>query len=176
MNRVYLVGIMGSGKSHWGTLLAKQMHLPFVDLDEFIEQREGKSIPAIFEADGEAYFRELESAALKNDELLNEAVISCGGGTPCFFDNMEFMLKHGVVIWLHPDTDVIVERIWKVRERRPLIAAASSEEEVAAIINSIVEKRKAWYAQADITLTDAAIDLPALVASILRVQKNKVEK
>jgi shikimate kinase len=166
MKTVYLVGMMGSGKSFWGKLLAQEMLLPFVDLDEYISNEEGKSVPAIFEQFGEDYFRQLETAMLKSPELLMPAVIACGGGTPCFGGNMEYMLQHGVVVWLHPDVDVVVDRIWKARHKRPLIANADSKEEVTAIIHRIVEKRKQWYGMAHITLNDTTIDLPALKEKI----------
>jgi shikimate kinase len=171
MKKVYLVGIMGSGKTYWGRLLANEMELPFVDLDEFVTQQQGVSIAAIFEQEGETHFRKLETAALKSEALDKPAVIASGGGTPCFFDNMEFMLRHGIVVWLHPSEDVVVERVWKAKSKRPLIAAADTKEEVAAIISSIVEKRKQWYGQAHITLTGATIDLSELKAKIEAFEK-----
>jgi shikimate kinase len=171
MKKVYLVGIMGSGKTYWGRLLALEMDLPFVDLDEFITLQEGISVAAIFEQQGEAHFRQLETAALKGAALDVPAIIACGGGTPCFHDNMEFMLSQGMVVWLHPDVDVVVERVWKTRNKRPLIAAADTREEVAAIISSIVEKRTQWYEQAHITLTSTTIDLHELKAKIEAFEK-----
>jgi shikimate kinase len=167
MNRVYLIGIMGSGKTHLGRLLAQEMQLSFIDLDEEVAEKEGISVSAIFEQFGEDHFRLLEAAELRTTSLrLPDAVIACGGGTPCFHGNMDFMLKHGIVIWLHPEIETVVERIWKAKQKRPLIAKAETKEEVAEIISSIVEKRKPWYAQAHFTFTGTIIDLPRLKETI----------
>jgi shikimate kinase len=172
MKKVYLVGIMGSGKSFWGKLLAQEMELPFVDLDEYIAHEEGKTVPALFEEYGEAHFRHLEAAAIRNPKLSLPTVMACGGGTPCFNDNMAYMLGTGVVVWLNPNIAEVVDRIWKARLKRPLIANAESKEEVTAIIHSIVEKRKQWYGMAHITLTDTTIDLPALKEMIEAFSNN----
>jgi shikimate kinase len=176
MKRVYLIGIMGSGKTYWGKLLAQSLDLPFVDLDEFVSEREGKSVATIFEESGEDYFRQMETSALRSIKLAEPVVIACGGGTPCFHNNMDFMLHHGIVVWLNTDTEVVVDRIWKAKHKRPLIAKAETKEEVTALINSIVEKRKQWYGLAHITLTGSTIDLPVLKAMITSFSNNNLKQ
>lgn len=174
MNRiVFIIGMMGAGKTVWGKLLAESMSLRFVDLDEEIVAAAGASIPAIFEAHGEEYFRELEARQLRLIGQQKDVLLSCGGGTPCFFDNMEWMKQHGVVLWLHPPAAEITERIWRVKHKRPLIAQASTKEEAQLIVESLESKRQHWYAQADLEITDLILDLPALELSIQHIFKKK---
>ena len=163
---VYLIGLMGSGKTFWGRKLAQHMNSQFIDLDEWVENEEGMSIAAIFAEYGEAHFRRLESEALKRIQAKGPAVVSTGGGAPCFENNMEFMLLHGVVVWLNIGTTTIADRIWKHRERRPLIAGAGTKEELITTLNQLLHKRQAFYAQAHISIADEAIDLSALAAAI----------
>jgi len=96
MRRFYLIGFMGSGKSFLGRRLANALQLPFLDLDDYLEEWSGRSIPRIFEESGEEAFRKLESEALRDTARLPSAVIACGGGTPCFGDNMAWMNAHGI--------------------------------------------------------------------------------
>jgi shikimate kinase len=89
--RIYLLGMMGVGKSTLGKQLARQLHYSFIDLDKAIEQAEGKSIPDLFEQKGESYFRLVEQRQLKETARKNHIVIAVGGGTPCYYENMEWM-------------------------------------------------------------------------------------
>src|SRR5436853_6290275 len=98
MSKVFLIGFMGSGKTFLGKQLAQLLNYEFIDLDEWIEQREKKSIAEIFSEDGEEYFRKKESQQLKLLAEKNNAVIATGGGTPCFHDNMKWMNDHGFTI------------------------------------------------------------------------------
>lgn len=174
MNRiVFFIGMMGAGKTVWGKLLAETMSLRFVDLDDEIVAAAGQSIPAIFEQYGEDYFRELEARQLRLIGQQNNVLLSCGGGTPCFFDNMEWMKLHGVVLWLNPPATEIAERIWRVKHKRPLIANAASKEEALQIVETLIAKRQSWYAQADLEVTDLVLDLPALAASISTIFQQK---
>src|SRR5690242_13282366 len=117
--RIFLIGFMGSGKTHWGRLLAAERHVPFFDLDNVIVNTEGKPIADIFAQDGEEYFRYKEKEIL--EELVNdheEFILSCGGGTPCFFNNIELMKKNGKVIWLNTAVDTLQQRLLKERSLR----------------------------------------------------------
>src|SRR5574339_546695 len=97
--RIFLIGFMGSGKTHWGKQLAERLKLPFFDLDEVVMQSEKKTVPEIFNTNGEEYFRLKEKEMLERLVDENESmVVSCGGGTPCFFNNIEFMKKYGTVV------------------------------------------------------------------------------
>src|SRR5271156_994519 len=104
--KIFLIGFMGSGKTHWGSRLAEKMQMPFFDLDSVIVQKEQKSIADIFTEKGEEYFRYLEKEILEELVLGEERfILSLGGGTPCFFNNIEFMKKHGKVIWLNTSVE-----------------------------------------------------------------------
>ena len=109
--RIFLLGFMGSGKSHWGRQWSDVYDLKFIDLDEKIENQEHKSIIEIFENEGEDYFRQKEAILLRSLIKEDNCIISCGGGTPCFFDNMDWMNEQGITIWLDEDIDDLVKRL-----------------------------------------------------------------
>lgn len=98
--KIFIIGFMGSGKTYWGKKWARQSGLAFFDLDEEIEKQEGKTIAAIFEEDGEDYFRKIEATALRAFTNNKNCLISCGGGTACFNNNMQWMNEHGATLYL----------------------------------------------------------------------------
>ncbi|HEY8387340.1 MAG TPA: shikimate kinase [Parasegetibacter sp.] len=164
--RIFLIGFMGAGKTYRGKQIAKYFNLPFFDLDQEIAEREGREIPAIFLEEGEEYFR------LKEKEILEEItnrfgefdsgfVLSCGGGTPCFFNNIEFMKKHGKVIWLDLPTEVILERLLKEKQSRPLIRDIN-DEELKLYITRKLHERKMYYEKADITISEPEFSVDQL--------------
>lgn len=124
----FIVGYMASGKSAYGRRLAREKGLQFVDLDFYIEQRFRKTIAQIFAEEGEAEFRRKETAMLRETGEFEDIVISCGGGTPCFDDNMDYMLGRGEVIFLDTPAATIVERLVANNSRRPLMAGKSAAE------------------------------------------------
>jgi shikimate kinase len=145
---IFLVGFMGSGKSYWGSRLAKSLAWEFVDLDTLIEQKTGLSIPEIFAIHGEDGFRQQEQNCLHSlAERLKPAVIATGGGTPCFFDNMDWMNKHGITLWLNTPVDTLVERLWPERHKRPLLAQIP-ESDFTAFITERLDLRRVWYQKA----------------------------
>lgn len=140
--KIYLVGFMGSGKSTVGRVLAKKLKIPFVDLDEEIEIREGLTIPQIFSLKGESYFRKLEMEVLKDVTYsLPTFVMATGGGLGANPEAMDFMKKHGKVIWLDVDFETFKHRTGK-DENRPLLR--KSEEE----LKKLFEDRKKIYSKA----------------------------
>lgn len=145
---IFLIGFMGSGKSYVGKLLAGKLNCPFIDLDEYIEQQENKTIPQLFEIVGESGFRQLEKKHLKS---LNQqkAVIATGGGTPCFFDNLSYMQNLGLVIFLNVPSHVLVKRLQAESAQRPLIAELGPKALEKFIEDKLVE-RLAYYNQATI--------------------------
>jgi shikimate kinase len=147
--RIYLIGFMGSGKSHTGKLLAAKLGIPAIDLDEQIETRAGKTISDLFQTLGEDRFRALEQQALHATSQLEHAVISCGGGTPCFFDNMQWMNDHGLTIYLHTKETLLLERLEKESAMRPILAQTNPLS-LAEHIHQLLEKRLTWYLQAQI--------------------------
>jgi len=166
--KIFLIGFMGSGKTHWGKLLSAKLQLPFRDLDTLIVQKEQKSIADVFSEKGEEYFRYQEKQTL--EELINEEesfVLSCGGGTPCFFNNIELMLKSGKVLWLNTSIDVLTERLMKERTSRPLIRDISEEELRRYVVRKLSE-RKLYYEQADAMVNEESITLEELIRSLLQ--------
>lgn len=126
---VYLVGLPGVGKTTLGKLLSKKINYNFIDLDLEIENSIGITIPEIFESRGENYFREIEQLELQKTTLIKNTVISTGGGTPCFFDNMDVMNKNGVTIYLESTPEYILERLsHEDIDIRPLLNSNSLHE------------------------------------------------
>lgn len=172
---VYLIGMMGAGKTFWGRQLAALLQLPFVDLDEWIVQQTGLSVPQIFAQHGESYFRDLEAYWLRHPQLRRPMVLACGGGAPCFHHNIDFMKMGGIVVWLQPPPQVLAERLWEGRHKRPLLAAAADKAELMQVVAQLQQERAACYGAAHLCVTDEHIDLPALAASIGQeaAKKNK---
>lgn len=124
--RIYLIGLPGSGKTTLGKQVAKALKLTFIDMDEKIEQSEGKSIPELFSKEGESYFREIERAVLHQVALEENCIISTGGGAPCFFDNMDYMNKTGKTIFLDVSPETLSQRLSVGNNKRPLLEGVNS--------------------------------------------------
>jgi shikimate kinase len=161
--KIFLIGFMGSGKTHWGRLLAAKLRLPFRDLDTIIAEKENRSIAEIFKERGEEFFRYQEKETLEEIVAEEESfILSCGGGTPCFFNNIEFMKKSGKVIWLNTSIDVLKERLLKERTTRPLIREIDDHELKRYIIRKLSERRM-YYQQSDVTVSEESVTLEELV-------------
>jgi shikimate kinase len=155
--RIFLIGMMGSGKSHWLKQLAKWNKSVGYDLDALIEMNEEKTITEIFNEDGEAYFRKVESKILKWFKEKKKYIVATGGGTACSQENMDFMKKEGIVIWLDESVDVLVKRLSTEKANRPLISHLS-ENELAAFLEQKLVERHPFYKQADYRLTSDQIN------------------
>jgi shikimate kinase len=179
---IFLVGFMGSGKTHYGKLLASAMGVPFADLDAFIEAEEGMTITEIFKLKGESYFRACESRILRtvpaffSTHIINIhhkfsifGVLSCGGGTPCFNRNMEWMNEHGITVWIAPDIDILVERLVGEQEKRPLIAGLSKTE-LRNQVEQRLHDREMYYRQSNLQITNPSISVQELHEQILHSQ------
>lgn len=151
MAKIFLIGYMGCGKTTLGKVLASRLEMDFVDLDAFIEQRYFKSIPQLFEEKGESGFREIEHTALLEVCEFENAIISTGGGVPCFFNNMEIMKRSGLTVYLKVTPKVLTEVLKKAKRNRPLIKN-KSEEELFHFIEENLAKREAFYSQAELTI------------------------
>lgn len=125
--KYFLIGFMGTGKSYWGKLWSQAKGLSFYDLDEEIEKAEGKKVTEIFNEKDEKYFRAKEKQILHTFFEKENFILSCGGGTPCFFNNMEKMNEQGVTIYLKTDIDELVKRLSAEKEIRPLIKEVKDE-------------------------------------------------
>ena len=150
---------MGSGKSHNGRNLAARLDMPFYDLDQIIIHRNNRSIPDIFREKGEQAFRYLEREALESTIFYDKAVIACGGGTPCFFNNMAWINQHGLSVFLNPTVPLLMNRLQKGRERRPLIAKFS-DEELLHFIDQKLKERLPFYEQALLAISQSSNDDP----------------
>ena len=155
-DKIFLIGMMGSGKTFWTKKIAKWIKSAGYDLDDLIEMTEEKTISEIFEEDGEDYFRKLEAKILRWFTEKKKYVLAAGGGTPCFHENMNWMKKEGMVIWLDESVEVLVQRLAAEKAHRPLIAHLSNEE-IAQFIQQKLVERHAYYQQANYRLTSDQI-------------------
>jgi shikimate kinase len=157
--RIFLIGFMGSGKTHWGTRIADKLKIPFYDLDAVIVNNEGMNISEIFGSKGEEYFRYTEKQTLE-DLVSSEQdfVLSAGGGTPCFFNNIEFMKRSGRVLWLNTSLEALNQRLLKERMSRPLLRGITEAGLRAYIIRKLSE-RKMYYEQADLMVHEETSEL-----------------
>ena len=151
MLRIILLGYMGAGKTTVGHALAKELGIPFYDLDWYIESRMRKKVSQIFAEKGEEGFRKIEHNMLHEVAEFENVVMSCGGGTPCFFDNMEYMNQQAETVYLKARTDVLYDRLGMGRTERPLIKGKSPEE-LKAFIEQQIALREPFYSQAKHTL------------------------
>jgi shikimate kinase len=151
--RIFLVGFMGSGKTHWGRIWSSLHSFSFVDLDHSIEKEEGKSIAKIFEEQGEHHFRQLETTMLRSFEEHQNMIIACGGGTPCFNNNMQWMNEHGITVYLKATPKQLAVRLAKEQEQRPLLHSIDKHELENFIEQKLIE-REPFYNQAQIILDE----------------------
>lgn len=155
---LFLTGMPGAGKTVWGKKLAAYYGWQHVDMDDVIEKQSGKTVPAIFETEGEPVFRRYEREALQHMiTTINEpAVISCGGGTPLFFDNQEQMKSNGCVIYLEAAIDTLISHLKGETRQRPLLADGNLAVKLDALLAQRQEKyRAAHYIFRVETLTEA---------------------
>ena len=147
MIRIFLIGYMGAGKTTLGKAFARAMGLTFVDLDWYIEERYHKTVSQIFAERGEDGFRELEKRMLHEASDFENVVISVGGGTPCFFDNMDYMNQVGETVFLDVDNQVLFRRLKVAKQQRPLLVN-KTDEELMAFIQEALGKRLPHYTKA----------------------------
>lgn len=165
--KIFLIGFMGSGKTHWGKALAEKLQLPFYDLDKIITETQGKSITEIFTEQGEEYFRQLERDLLHDITEKHPAIVlSCGGGTPCFFNNIDFMKKQGTVVWLNSSIEALTERLKKEKNQRPLIKDIS-DDDLRSYILKKMNDRRLYYEQADVHVIEETVTLDSLIQQII---------
>ncbi len=161
--RVFVLGFMGAGKSTFAKALAEKMAYEFVDLDELIEAKLKKSIRQIFESEGEAFFRAAESNCLVGLDNRDNMVVACGGGTPCYNDNGNWILQHGKSIYLECSVPQLAKRLKTATELRPLLR---EEENLEETITSMLRFRRPFYEAADITLSGEDPDVEAAVKEL----------
>lgn len=150
--KIFLIGMMGSGKSYWAEKLKKKLKVPAYDLDALIEMMEEKSVQEIFAEDGEEYFRKAEAKMLRLFAEKKQFILSCGGGTACYNDNMKWMNKQGITIWLDEPVETLSDRLSKEKSNRPLIKDLD-DEALNNFLEKKLEERSAFYDQSAYRLT-----------------------
>lgn len=147
MTRILIIGYMGAGKTTLGKVLAKDLGLPFYDLDWYIESRMMKTVPQLFAERGEEGFRKVEHNMLHEVAEFEDVVISCGGGTPCFYDNMEYMNAQGDTVYLKASPEVLYAHLQMGKVERPLLKN-KTREEMQAFIQEQLAEREEYYTKA----------------------------
>ena len=171
MTRLILIGFMGSGKTTLGRALAKALGLTFIDLDNYIELRRCKSINRIFEESGEDGFRTIERNLLHEVCEFEDVIISAGGGTPCFFDNIDYMNLQGTTVYLQVHNERLLERLRIAKSRRPLLKD-KNDEEIKVFIEEQLARREQFYLKADHIFTaDRLEDKEQIAESVERFRK-----
>lgn len=154
--RIFLIGFMGTGKSHWGKIWASQHNLKFIDLDSEIEKKIGLSVDEIFEKKGEDFFRNVETETLMEMKQYDDCIIACGGGTPCFKNNMEWMNNNGLSVLLNSTPSKILENIINDNKERPILKKINKGE-LLFFIEMKLKERMDFYNKANVHLS--VIDL-----------------
>ncbi len=149
--RIFIIGFMGAGKTTLGKKLAAKLEYDFIDLDDFIQQKEGMSISDIFLELGENSFRNMESENLRLLGNIQNTLISVGGGTPCYHNNMDWMKKNGLTIYLQLDVNTLISRLKNSATNRPLLQK-KSEEEMLDFISTRLDERKQFYEAAELII------------------------
>ena len=157
MTRIILIGYMGAGKTTIGKALAQELGVPFYDLDWYIETRMRRTIKQIFDEKGEEGFRRIEHNMLHEVAEFEDVVVSCGGGTPCFYDNIDYMNSQAQVIYLKASPEVLYEHLQMGRRVRPLLLGKSPEEVRTFIVEQLA-KREEFYTKANYTLNVDLLD------------------
>lgn len=165
---------MGAGKTTLGRQFAEVSNFEFLDLDDRIIEQAGMSIPQIFEQEGEQGFRKREKVALHGLHTPNAKayLVACGGGTPCFGDNMQWMNEHGLTIYLRPGLAEITNRLKKEQAQRPLIKDVHPDD-LMVFIKKMLDRREHYYLQAQVVLEgdDASLEELNRVVQIRKGQK-----
>ena len=164
--KIFLIGFMGSGKTHWGRQLSNKLQIPFFDLDEQIVASEGKPINEIFASEGEEYFRLVEKDTLHIITESHESfVMATGGGTPCYFNNVEYMNQSGTTVWISTPIDILFERLVKEKQNRPLLKDLSDSQIKGFIIKKFSD-RKIYYEQALVIINEDSKVLEKIVEKV----------
>lgn len=171
MDRVFLVGYMGVGKTTIGKLLSKELGMQFFDLDVYIENRYRMTIQEIFAKKGEDKFRKIEQEMLHEVATFQNVLISTGGGTPCFYDNIDFMNKQGATVYIKASVEQLVSRLLASKNVRPIIRDKSPKELYTFVTTHLAE-REQYYSKAKLTYTtERLISLAHVNESVLAIKK-----
>lgn len=153
---IFFIGFMGCGKTRLGKKIANKYNRPFIDMDALIEEQTGQTISQLFAKLGETGFREIERQTLQNSNFPSNAIVSTGGGAPCFYDNLAWMNQHGLTIFLDTPIPILASRLMSAKAERPLILGKSYEE-LIEFISLKLQERRPFYQQAKIVITKADV-------------------
>ena len=169
--RLHLIGMPGAGKTTLGRGLAVAYEVPFLDLDEEIVRQEGRSIPDIFAAEGEEYFRVREAAVLR-DPIVRypEVVLATGGGTPCFHNNLDVLLETGITLYLEVPVEKLVDRILAAHKTRPLLAGEPDAAALEARLRETLRLRERFYSRAPLCCQASACTIHNVRQLLARYQ------
>ena len=171
MRRIILIGYMGSGKTTIGKALSKETSMMFYDMDWYIESRMHKTVSQIFAEKGEEAFRKIEYNMLHEVAEFEDVIISCGGGTPCFFDNMDYLNRQGDVCYLKATPEVLYRHLLMAKVERPLLKG-KSQEELIAYIQQHLQEREPFYSKARYTLDVSLMDdYDKIIISVQKIRE-----
>ncbi len=159
---IFLIGFMGSGKTTIGKKLAKKMKYAFLDLDQEIEKQENLTISQIFDTHGEDYFRALENKILVDLTQLSNTVVSCGGGTPCHFNNIDLINNAGVSIYIQLSPEALYSRLKSAKTQRPLLKNRD-ESELLVYIKSKLDERQSYYLKSNIVIPGLDVNIENVI-------------
>jgi shikimate kinase len=163
--RIFLVGYMGSGKTSTGKLLARGLGYEFMDIDELFEGKYKISIQDFFKKYDESAFRKLEHDLLEETIQRDNIVYSMGGGTPCFYDNMDILKRNGLTVYIKMPTKALFQRLQASKKRRPVLHGLSDDELLGHIHDQLMI-REMYYSQAELTVEGINLDIEALIRII----------
>lgn len=175
MKRIFLIGYMGSGKTTLGRAFAKSAGLSFIDLDWFLEERSHRTVSQLFAEEGEEGFRRLERKMLHEVSEFEDVVIACGGGTPCYFDNMDFMKQHGITVYLDASQDVLFRRLKLASANRPLLKG-KTDAELREFIAQGLQTRMTWYSQARLRVDACRLESRHQIAESIELLSALLER
>jgi shikimate kinase len=163
---IFLTGFMGAGKTTAGKKLASLLSYTFIDLDSQIEKETGLSVVELFKS-GEYKFREVEALVLRNCAEMENAVISCGGGTPCFHENMLWMNGHGITVYIQLSIGALFHRLAASKQKRPLLVG-KTDVELMEYITETLKEREYFYKQCHYTIKGENLDVDEMLKEIQR--------
>jgi len=164
--KIFLIGFMGCGKTTMGKKLAAKLGFPFFDLDHQIEAELGQTIATYFTEHGESAFRQLENTKIKAFDYPNHAVIATGGGTPCYFDNIDWMNANGLTVYINMPAKALAKRLEKGKARRPLLKGLDTPG-LIRFIEQKLEERNSFYTQAQLIVPGVGLNAEVLKEQII---------
>jgi shikimate kinase len=162
---VFLVGMPGSGKTTIGKKLAAKLEVPHLDLDAEIERKADAGIPEIFSTLGEAYFRQVEANTLRDLDLSECPVVSTGGGTPCFHENMDWMLQTGRVVYVKMPVKALHQRLMAKPHERPMFGGKTAKEQLQ-ILEQLLQEREPFYLRSNHVISGLSVDIKSLASEL----------